>query len=432
MDSNESLRNKNLAAELEVHKTLLNSMLPPLTCQICLFLMHRPFALAPCGHTACHTCLVSWFSSHPAQEGQAPAPAVPNAQVPANPLPNDIVDNNNANPQNAPLPPADLRAIMRRKKTCPHCRAIVRERPAEVWAIKDMVLNVVKSGLIDNELVPPTLQHELDTGEEVRGDPWTNIFPSARSVPLDGFQGLDEREHMGIIDLEDGGVYRCIDCAHEIEDGICTGCERIYPGHGWGSDSESDDEVFPYNLPRVVWRGPGSFFGDNWRDIDIDDVGGDTEVEENEDVEVGLEIDSDDSHDDDESDSSENSFIVGDDTDVEIGDGPHNAGRGYRNNQPPIRWVISSDDETMDGHDLHDDEVVEVRVPSRVSRVSRIVISSDSGSDQESEYDIQSVFIPSHGFSVCILIGFSSFIGIWQQNEQRAIGEPLLSLIFDS
>ncbi|TFY51852.1 hypothetical protein EVJ58_g10342, partial [Rhodofomes roseus] len=96
-----------LAAKTELSSkqgTLLSALHQSLTCQICLDPLHKPYALAPCGHIACHGCLIAWFQAPPADAH-----------------------------------PHDVLPVLLRKKTCPHCRTVVRERPIEVWAVKDMV-----------------------------------------------------------------------------------------------------------------------------------------------------------------------------------------------------------------------------------------------------------------------------------------------------
>ena len=194
--------------------------------------MHRPFALAPCGHVACHSCLVSWFANEPGNPNHA--------------APHPTVDGNADAGATAPGDPGPAsRASMstiRRKKTCPHCRAIVRERPVEVWAIKEMVVTVVKSGLADIDAIPPDLLSDsaapnaTGSGSNTpKEDPWKDIFSplaqSGRGRGMEELGGVYLRERWGIRDDEDGGIYRCVDCAHEIWDGVCSGCGRIYPAH---------------------------------------------------------------------------------------------------------------------------------------------------------------------------------------------------------
>ncbi|KAH9885273.1 hypothetical protein C8Q73DRAFT_777516 [Cubamyces lactineus] len=186
------------------HEDLLSTFQQSLSCQICLDLMHRPFALAPCGHSACYQCLLNWFKAAP-------------PDVPAN----------------------ELLPVWLRKKTCPHCRAVVKERPIEIWTIKEMVASLVKSGLATALLPPP------EQAADAAGDPWAGIFrPSANQlhgVFPDGQPPALLQQVMGLRDDEDGGIYRCIDCHHEIWDGACSECGRVYPGHN--PDGAHPDEL---------------------------------------------------------------------------------------------------------------------------------------------------------------------------------------------
>ncbi|GJE86316.1 RING-type domain-containing protein [Phanerochaete sordida] len=224
-------------AALAAHRALLDSVLPSLTCQICLLLMSRPFALAPCGHVLCHGCLVNWWSNEPAVPlGQAVQQAEPPpAQAEGNEGANNNANNEGAAPAADPPAPAQRRAapLIRRKKTCPHCRAVVREKPVEVWSIKDMVGAVVRSGLADPDSVPGE-----GAGADAAAAPWKDVFPDDTRGPFADML----RDSMGLRDEEDGGIYRCVDCNHEIWDGLCSSCGRFYPGHRVELDSDSADE----------------------------------------------------------------------------------------------------------------------------------------------------------------------------------------------
>ncbi|KAF9242316.1 hypothetical protein BU15DRAFT_72848 [Melanogaster broomeanus] len=185
------------------HQALLNQVQQAVTCQICLDLMYKPYGLAPCGHLACYSCLVQWFNALP--------------------------------PDNRPVPPAIVR-----KKTCPHCRAVVRERPIEIPVPIDPPENL-----------------------NANSDPWKDIFPKAGGAGHPRFPwffpgaDIDEDddvpianiaqngEDVGMLDMEDGGIYRCLDCMHEIWDGICTSCGRVYPGHRHDVDDDDDDDDDP-------------------------------------------------------------------------------------------------------------------------------------------------------------------------------------------
>jgi hypothetical protein len=166
-------------------------------CQICLDLLHKPFALSPCGHVSCYGCLVNWFN--------------------INQQPDGLED-----------------VCIYRKKTCPQCRAIVRGRPIEAWIIKDMVAAVVKSRLVED--LPPGQSVEVNSpeatstnSEVLPQDPWANIFPPLPSrpgaPPVEGSPSA-----FGMYDAEDQ-VHRCLDCMHEIWGASCSQCGRHYSGH---------------------------------------------------------------------------------------------------------------------------------------------------------------------------------------------------------
>ncbi|KAF8186358.1 hypothetical protein BJ912DRAFT_1060201 [Pholiota molesta] len=232
-------------ALLERHQTYLSNHQQSITCQICLDLMYKPYALAPCGHTTCYGCLVRWFTS-PAnpQIAGGPNPALPDAH-------NEGIEAilNSPNARNG--------AYLRRRKNCPVCRAVVSERPIEMWGIKGMVAALVKSGLAE---LPVPLEPVVEENADNNNDPWRNIFrrtgpPNGRRFAPIGFPGhlappapaaaapADERADMGWYDAEDGGIYRCNDCYHEILYGRCTQCRRVYPGHmGYDDDDDDDDD----------------------------------------------------------------------------------------------------------------------------------------------------------------------------------------------
>lgn len=233
---------------LQRHKAYLTQHQQALTCQICLDLMHKPFALAPCGHITCYNCLIRWFTALP-----NPNPAG-DADDNANPLPENVDEVQ----QIVNSAEARRGAYLGRRKTCPVCRAAVLQRPVEMWGIKSMVATLVNSELMD--LPPPPIATPNSTtpggannnGDRIN-DPWRYIFQrtSALNNAIQGPLAQDQadREHMGMYDNEDGGVYRCIDCLHEIWGAVCTGCNRGYPGHERDDDDDddySDFEGVPY------------------------------------------------------------------------------------------------------------------------------------------------------------------------------------------
>ncbi|KAJ4489951.1 hypothetical protein J3R30DRAFT_3417748 [Lentinula aciculospora] len=200
------------SALIHTHENAMSQVQQNITCQICLDLLYKPYAVAPCGHIACYSCLMSWFS-RPTEDGAS-----------------------------THQPPIYLR-----KKTCPHCRATVRDTPVEVWAVKNIVNSLVGTGLLIG-LPPPPVSDDSGSGGEtgtrtdtLKEDLWKDIFYAPRSSIL----SLTSREDAGIRDDEDGGVYRCVECMHEIAGGVCTHCLRIYrahPDYDYSDDIDDDED----------------------------------------------------------------------------------------------------------------------------------------------------------------------------------------------
>ncbi|KAG2130094.1 hypothetical protein BD769DRAFT_1667015 [Suillus cothurnatus] len=290
---------KELAEKAELltaHQSVLSNICQALTCQICLDVMYKPYALAP--------------------------PGVP--------------------------------AIVR-KKTCPHCRAVVRDRPAEIWTIKNLAHLIVKSGLAN---VPPHPEAQANVdrpcGQEAENEPRRG-------------------EDVGMLDMEDGGIYRCLDCMHEIWDGVCTSCGRRYPGHEEGEDW-SDDEL-------------GLDFGPGVEEFDPEDDPGWIGLEEGEgdDEDDGLAIadwypglpvfrwrfgfheqeEEDDGEDDEDEDEDEEAAL-------------YDSCRTY------MSLPMTADDE--DRHSLVDADLLseedEPSLASRPGRTAPIVVSSDEDEDE--------------------------------------------------
>lgn len=388
---------------LAAHRSLLDTMLPSITCQICLLLMHRPFSLAPCGHTSCHACLINWFSSPASNQNQAPAlvdPPPPQAPGPADPAPPD---------GGPPPPPANLPPILvpaplvaRRKKTCPHCRAAIRERPIELWAIKDMVNAVIQSGLADPESIPLELREGAPPAEPSSTDLWKDIFPPVVKRARPAWRDLLSRETMGIQDEEDGGIYRCIDCTHEIADGVCTHCGRVYMGHradiadlnhmldeadsdflgGMYSDDETDDADFA----PLGWLA-AHFDGHDGSDHDSGSEDFDARHRFRTLSDGEIEIFSI-SGSDSEGESYEGSFIddedangggSGDDDDDDDDDNGGDAPRGARpRSRQPLIYISSSSEDSID-EVMSEPEMTGRRLQSRGRRRRRthFVLSDD-------------------------------------------------------
>ncbi|KAJ6463923.1 hypothetical protein C8R45DRAFT_1107511 [Mycena sanguinolenta] len=341
---------------LKKHETTLNQFTQSLTCQVCLDLLHKPFALAPCGHVACYNCLVAWFTSEPEEHYMGP-----------------------------------------RKKTCPNCRATIKERPVEVWNIKELVAGLLKSGLASGLSAGPSAPPPLPGSPQPADappDPWHNIFryphqhPMFHPPPQHG-EEPPSVEDMGMLDAEDG-VYRCLDCMHEIWDGICTSCQREYPGHIIEMDDGDDGEMFgdsdgdgdeePIFWPHFLQAGIVGPVGQWWNADDDDEDEDESELERAiQDAEDGY----DSFIDDDEAEDVHRAaaIIEINDSDDERGSSPPPVTR--RRGVAPVnsRIVISSDEEE---EDIPDPPSRRRRNRNRISSPVEnevIVVSGDESDD---------------------------------------------------
>jgi len=224
----------------------------------------------------------------------------------------------------------------------------------EAWNIKSIVGSLFSSGL-GEELYPGTSLPVPDTGTGVTERLlWKGIFrkePSEleRIGALEAMADVDEHADvlegdLGIRDEEDG-VYRCHDCLHELWEGVCTHCERIYPAHldfDLGPFGEEDD------VDSLDGRMP----------LDGDDIGIHVRLGGGGAVRIDL--------DDDDDDGYESSFI--DDDNNRIGARPAvdltvQLGRNARNGRRPraesVIDISSGEEDEKDGHsvDSEDDDI---------------------------------------------------------------------------
>ena len=158
-----------------------------------------------------------------------------------------------------------------------------------------MVGSFFKSGLADPPMNPPTVSPapDLAASTNERADPWDGIFRKPLATAAGGglffpdpLPPVHVHEILGLHDAEDGGIFRCVDCGHEIWDGVCSSCARVYPGHHrpgipWSDEDDDDDDS-----DRGGWM-DGMLFGNGpWQvglDTDSDDDGGDGDEDEDED-----------------------------------------------------------------------------------------------------------------------------------------------------
>ena len=153
--------------------------------------------------------------------------------------------------------------LLRKDKTCPHCRAVVRDAPVEAWGIKDIVNHIfAHKGDAAKDLFPSHTEPQEARPGSSGPDAWKGVFRRLRAiVPILGTGGFRHvaihdddlrndddndvvREHGDVQPFfdEEDGVYRCTDCYHEIWDGVCSSCGRQYPGHR-DEIGDEDEEV---------------------------------------------------------------------------------------------------------------------------------------------------------------------------------------------
>ncbi|KAF9029527.1 hypothetical protein BDZ89DRAFT_1159761 [Hymenopellis radicata] len=295
---------------LKKHDDALRHVQNNMTCQICLDVLRRPYALAPCGHVSCHSCLLNWFS----RENEA--------------------------------------------KTCPHCRSQITKRPIEIWTIKSTVLGLLKTGLLTD--VPETEERPLPT------DPWNGLFRTLQQQ-----ESQDEQDLMGVYDAEDN-IYRCQDCMHEIWDGVCSSCERLYPDN----HRRREDHLGGAN-GMMLGMGIYNFLQGGFDAISVEDDDGDEDDEEGEGLYEDIENDYD----------YEGSFIDDDeppppiDIDVDaIGD---ESDEDYPHHYP-IPYLFRDDDDDDEGEE-GDDHVEEEVVAQTLPTPRRYIVVSDADSEAEDD-----------------------------------------------
>ncbi|KAH7924152.1 hypothetical protein BV22DRAFT_1035491 [Leucogyrophana mollusca] len=172
-------------------------------CQICMELLFKPYALSPCGHVLCVSCLQEWFRKAPGGDG-------------------DMYDDDDPN------------YLVYRRKACPCCRTDVRHRPIPVFMIKAIASALLKAK-------GASLSTPAHRGSPtIEGDPWEGLFPAD-----DEMEGYDESD-----DEDDEDDDEDDDDEDEDEDDI-----------GWMDDvfsygTDSDDETYhgPHAAPQ--WEPP--------------------------------------------------------------------------------------------------------------------------------------------------------------------------------
>ncbi|KAG8706932.1 hypothetical protein FRC08_000785 [Ceratobasidium sp. 394] len=316
------LEDKNKA--ISRHESVIDVVRTSMQCGICYEPFTRPCVVVPCGHISCQNCLIEWFTS---------------------PAPND----------DSP------RRQGRKRKTCPHCRGAVRSRPVEVFGLAPAAAALV--GQSDPSAAVPAFGPATSAA-----DPWANLFPVAGGHPM-----RDEED----------GVLRCPDCFHEVWDGECVRCGRLFSDAGSGRSAFGSDDgsisIYGDGMGSVYGAGGSLYGGSLFGDGGSDEGEGDSVYGSEPDYPHEAFVPRVHMYDSYEDEDDDDSFI--DDSELprpppaayfhhyapsesevaegEEGDGYHSArgGDGYRSPVADVIHVSSSDSEDDEDEDMDDPDL---------------------------------------------------------------------------
>ncbi|KZS99752.1 uncharacterized protein LAESUDRAFT_765218 [Laetiporus sulphureus 93-53] len=143
-------------------------------CEICTLRMWTPSTLA-CGHTFCQNCLQGWFGSQLAQYMSThPHHNMPNLEAYRIALRDPFLSAQ----QRIELESQLRIAILQHHPdyTCPSCRAVVKERPIEVYAIKSVVRSAAGAAG-ETSLTKYAPSNARNHGGHRLDNPWDGFFP---------------------------------------------------------------------------------------------------------------------------------------------------------------------------------------------------------------------------------------------------------------
>ncbi|KAK0203080.1 hypothetical protein DFS33DRAFT_1344838 [Desarmillaria ectypa] len=213
---------KNQEAQLDTLKTksrqkaeVLDVIETSLQCQICMELLLKPYALSPCGHVLCLTCLQEWFRKAPASTD------------------NMDIDEDIDDPE----------YIMHRQKSCPCCRAVIYDRPVPVFLVKSVTSTLIKAKGPGHNAASP-LSRTDGSSSAISDDVWKGLFPD------DACEEEEQEEY----DYDDD-VVRWFTAPYDDSDG--------YESYGSDEDEsmgELEDDADTTLYVRPIWEPPTVYY----------------------------------------------------------------------------------------------------------------------------------------------------------------------------
>ncbi|KAF4621390.1 hypothetical protein D9613_000527 [Agrocybe pediades] len=162
---------------LDLHKLAEN-----LDCEICTGRMWTPYILPDCGHSFCQSCLVDWFGTtqaqflqaHPEQDGvrqnQAQQVTYLLHSIATNPA---LAQHPHVREMVAHLVPPTP------QYTCPSCREVVRSRPTEVFAFKNIARTISAAAGEENPEKAASSSRKAKV-PAAGSSPWDGFFPTRK------------------------------------------------------------------------------------------------------------------------------------------------------------------------------------------------------------------------------------------------------------
>ncbi|KAJ7780225.1 hypothetical protein DFH07DRAFT_794244 [Mycena maculata] len=227
-----------VSAKSRKNEELIQSIEVSLQCQICIELVSQPYAVVPCGHILCLSCLQQWFRSAPA---------------------NDSDDGMDAE--------AREEFILTRAKSCPCCRAKVSRRPIPIFLVKSVATALraaaASPAVAAEEDADPWKglflpDYESDEDEErydTSDDDGTQFFEHYSEDELDDLDGAEVELAMGLGPLGPfpQELARFYQSASGSEEGSASESEDVEVEVG-EDDSDDSDVGAVYDLAR--WEPP--------------------------------------------------------------------------------------------------------------------------------------------------------------------------------